>query len=175
VYKPLSKNVPQNFKANKLTAPVRSPKEEAKTQAAIIDVFERQITFNQTLGFTVIEFSNTPKVRFDMRDELVGHFLYGRLHGGVTSAVLDATGGFALMCALAFKHPDESSDQVLHRFSKLGTIDMRIDYLRPGLGKHFIASAVVNRLGGRIGSTQMALHNDSGELIATGAAAYIVS
>ena len=63
----------------------------------------------------------------------------------------------------------------MHRFAKLGTIDLRIDYLRPGLGKHFTAHAEVMRLGGRVGTTQMRLLNDEGTLIATGAAAYMVS
>ena len=47
--------------------------------------------------------------------------------------------------------------------------------LRQGIGQDFIATAEVTRLGGRVGSTQMRLHNDAGVLIATGAAAYIVS
>jgi acyl-coenzyme A thioesterase PaaI-like protein len=33
--------------------------------------------------------------RIDMRPELVGHYAYGRLHGGVISATLDAMGGLA--------------------------------------------------------------------------------
>jgi len=64
---------------------------------------------------------------------------------------------------------------VMHRFAKLGTIDLRVDYLRPGLGKHYVAQAEVMRLGGRVGTTQMRLVNDEGTLIATGAAAYMVS
>jgi uncharacterized protein (TIGR00369 family) len=57
----------------------------------------------------------------------------------------------------------------------MGTIDLRVDFLRQGLGQHFIASAEVTRLGGRVGSTQMRLVNDEGTLIATGAAAYMIS
>ena len=63
----------------------------------------------------------------------------------------------------------------MHRYLKVGTIDLRVDFLRPGLGQHFIATAEITRLGGRVGSTQMRLHNDSGELIATAGGAYIVS
>ena len=61
------------------------------------------------------------------------------------------------------------------RFLKMGTIDLRVDYLRPGLGRHFVASAEPTRLGGRIGSTQMRLVNDEGSLIATAAAAYVAA
>ena len=140
------------------------------------DLFERRITFNQTLGLAVESArSPEPRIRFAMRPELIGHYLHGRLHGGVISATLDAMGGFALMVAIGEKHADESTAQVLHRFGKMSTIDLRIDYLRPGVGEHFIASADVTRLGGRIGSTQMRLANDHGTLIATGAAAYVIS
>ncbi len=57
----------------------------------------------------------------------------------------------------------------------MGTIDLRVDYLQPGVGRSFTASAVVTRLGGRIGSTQMRLVNDQGSLISTAAAAYVIS
>jgi uncharacterized protein (TIGR00369 family) len=57
----------------------------------------------------------------------------------------------------------------------MGTIDLRVDFLRPGLGRHFLATAEVLRLGGRIGSTQMRLLNDAGTLVATAAAAYTVA
>ncbi len=154
----------------------RSAKEQTKLDNAFRELFERMITFNQTLGIKVESVDPAaPRVRFDMRPELVGHFLYNRLHGGVISAVLDATGGLAVMCAIGDKHRDESAEQVMHRFARLGTIDLRVDFLRPGNGQHFIASARVSRLGGRIGSTQMTLENESGTLIATASAAYVIS
>jgi uncharacterized protein (TIGR00369 family) len=83
--------------------------------------------------------------------------------------------GLAMMVALGEKHADESAEQVMHRFARLGTIDIRVDYLRPGLGTHFTASAEVLRLGGRVGSAQMRLVNDDETLIATGAASYMLS
>ena len=154
----------------------RSVDDQARIEADIRDLFERRITFNQILGLHC-ESSNpaSPRIRFDMRPELVGHYLYGRLHGGVISATLDATAGYAVMLALAEKHRDESPEQIMARFAKVGTIDLRIDYLRQGIGRCFYATAQVTRLGGRIGSTQMRLENDSGELIATGAASYVIS
>jgi uncharacterized protein (TIGR00369 family) len=110
-----------------------------------------------------------------LRPDLVGHRHYGRLHGGVIAATLDALGGGALMIGLGEKHAHENTEQVMHRFLKMATIDLRVDFLRPGMGQHFIATAEITRLGGRVGSTQMRLHNDEGVLIATAAAAYIVS
>jgi acyl-coenzyme A thioesterase PaaI-like protein len=79
------------------------------------------------------------------------------------------------MVANAQRHGGEDTLQVMHRFARMGTIDLRVDFLRQGLGQHFIASAEVTRLGGRVGSTQMRLVNDEGLLIATGSAAYVVA
>ena len=156
--------------------PRRSVAEQAQLDADLTDLFQQRITFNQTLGLEAVSVqAPNPQFRLAMRPELVGHYLYGRLHGGVISAALDAMGGLALMVALGEKHADESAVQVLHRFAKMGTIDLRVDYLRPGVGEWFVATAQVTRLGGRIGSTQMRLVNDQDTLIATGAAAYVIS
>ena len=156
--------------------PRRSPAEQERLDAALKDLFERRITFNQTLGLVVESVrAHAPRMRFAMRPELIGHYLHGRLHGGVISATLDAMGGLALMAAIGDKHAEEDTVQVMHRFARMGTIDLRVDYLRPGIGEHFIALAEVTRLGGRIGSTQMRLVNDAGTLIATAAAAYVIS
>ena len=155
--------------------PRRDDDEQARLDAALVDLVEHKITFNQVLGLKVQQLRPTMTVRFDMRPELVGHYHYGRLHGGVISATLDALGGTALIVALSEKHAHETVEPAMMRFLKLGTIDLRVDYLRPGIGRHFVASAEITRLGGRVGSTQMRLHNDEGVLIATAAGAYIVS
>ena len=154
----------------------RSADEQAKLDRALVELFEQRITFNQVLGLK-IESVRVGDVRasFAMRPELIGHHAYGRLHGGVISATLDAMGGLALMVAIAERHPQDNTMQVMHRFMKMGTIDLRVDYLRPGIGEHFVATAEVTRLGGRIGSTQMRLTDPAGKLIATAAAAYVVA
>ena len=154
---------------------VRSDPEQARLDAAQIDLFENRISFNKLLGLQVLQLRPQMQVRFAMRPELVGHYHYQRLHGGVISATLDALGGSALLVAIIDRHPHEPTEVAMARFVKVGTIDLRVDYLRPGLGRHFVASAEVTRLGGRVGSTQCRLHNDEGVLIATAAAAYIVS
>ena len=77
--------------------------------------------------------------------------------------------------AMGAKHMDEPLDQRLHRFTRLGTIDLRVDYLRPGIGDHFELHAKVLRLGSRVASTRMEFFGPDGTLMATGAGAYIVS
>ncbi len=154
----------------------RSADEQQRLEAALTQMFEHSIHFNELLGLQVESLApGAVRLRLPMRKDLIGHFSYGRLHGGAISATLDALGGLALMVELAGRHPADSADQVMHRFGRFGTIDLRIDYLRPGLGTHFVGSAEVTRLGGRVGSVQTRLHNQEGTLIATGSAAYVVA
>lgn len=139
-------------------------------------MFEERIVFNRVLGLKLTSFApERAQARIEMREELIGHFLHRRLHGGVISATLDAMGGFAVMLAIGARHLDESPEARLTRFSKLGTIDLRIDYLRPATGPHFIATACTIRLGSRVATTRMELHDSEERLVSAGTGAYIVS
>jgi uncharacterized protein (TIGR00369 family) len=162
--------------SNHPSPPRRTAAEQRELHAALTELWEQRISFNQLLGLKVLSLQPADvRVAVAMRPELVGHHAYGRLHGGVISATLDAVAGLALMVGLGEKHCDESAEQVMHRFGRMGTIDLRVDYLRQATGSRFIAQTEVTRLGGRIGSTQMRLLNDAGTLVATGAASYVVS
>ena len=144
--------------------------------AALTELFEQKIVFNRVLGLRIVELKPERVTgAIDMRHELVGNFSHNRIHGGVISAALDAMAGLAVMAAMGARHMNEPPLQRLARFSKLGTIDMRIDYLRPGLGERFDLEAEVLRLGSRVASTRMAFRSADGKLLATGAGAYIVS
>jgi uncharacterized protein (TIGR00369 family) len=141
-------------------------------QARLRYIFEQVVPFNRVLGLTVHSADpEAPQLRFDMRPELIGNPTAQILHGGVISAVLDVAAGFAIYMA-ALRNDENPADK---RFPKLGTIDLRVDYLRPGRGKHFIATGRVVRRGSRIAVAHMELVNDTGELIATGAAAYVIN
>jgi acyl-coenzyme A thioesterase PaaI-like protein len=149
---------------------------EPEFVAMLKDMFEDRIVFNRVLGLKITAL--TPegvKGRIDMKPDLIGHFSHQRLHGGVISAGLDAMAGLAVMAAIGARHLDEPPLQRLNRFGKLGTIDLRVDYLRQAIGDHFELSAQVMRLGSRVASTRMEFRGADGELLATGAAAYIVS
>jgi acyl-coenzyme A thioesterase PaaI-like protein len=144
--------------------------------AALKDMFEEKIVFNRVLGLKITGMKPGEATgRIDMKHELVGHYSYNRLHGGVISASLDAMAGLALMAAIGARHMDEPPLQRLQRFGRLGTIDLRIDYLRQAISDHFVLSAQVMRLGSRVASTRMEFRDAAGELVSTGSAAYIVS
>jgi uncharacterized protein (TIGR00369 family) len=152
------------------------PEFEPEFIAGVKTIFEEKIVFNQLLGLQVVRIAPERVVaRIAMRPELVGHFAYNRLHGGVISAGLDSMGGLAVMAAIGARHMDEPPAQRLQRFAKLGTIDLRVDYLRPGIGSHFELRAEVLRLGSRVASTRMEFLGPDGQLMSTGSAAYIVS
>lgn len=152
----------------------------AEFDAGFVDglrqIFEERIVFNGVLGLKVTSLQpERVSARLQMRRELVGHFSYNRLHGGVISAGLDAIGGLMVMAGIGARHMDEAPAQRLQRFSKLGTIDLRVDYLRPAIGEYFDLRAELLRLGSRVASTRMEFVGADGKLLSTGAAAYIVS
>jgi uncharacterized protein (TIGR00369 family) len=140
-------------------------------------IFEQKIVFNQAIGLVIdtLEPEGPVAAHLEMKPGLVGHFAHQRLHGGVIATALDSMGGLAVMAAIAARHMDEPPDARLLRFAKLGTIDLRIDYLRPAIGPRFFARAEVLRLGSRVASTRMEFLDAQQRLLSTGSAAYIVS
>ena len=58
--------------------------------------------------------------------------------------------------------------------NRLGTVDLRIDYLRPGRGQSFIAKSWILRRGYVIAVTRMELRNDEQKLIAVGTGTFVV-
>ncbi len=138
-------------------------------------IFMEQIPFNKYLGMQIESLSHDwASIRIDMRDELVGNFMQGTLHGGVISSVLDVMGGLAAFVSLIKKMDNNPNHKQLERLAKFGTIDLRIDYLRPGRGKYFNATGTVLRTGNKVAVTRMELHNDQQLLIAVGTGTYLV-
>jgi uncharacterized protein (TIGR00369 family) len=149
---------------------------EPEFVAGLKDIFEQRVVFNRVLGLQVTQLHpEGAEGRIAMKPELIGHFAHNRLHGGVISATLDAMGGLAVMAAIGARHMDDAPAQRLQRFAKLGTIDLRVDYLRPAIGDWFDARAQVLRLGSRVASTRMEFFGADGKLLSSGAGAYIIS
>ena len=137
----------------------------------LVRAFEAQVPYNRVLGLRLVDLNAAKAaVTFDMREELIGNFAKGTLHGGVISAALDVVGGMAALMANA----DASQADLMKRLASIGTIDLRVDYLRPGIGEHFEATGSILRGGRKVAVTRMELHNDAGGLIAVGTGTYIV-
>ncbi|KFX71163.1 hypothetical protein TMS3_0104310 [Pseudomonas taeanensis MS-3] len=145
----------------------------AELQQAVSGFFQR-IPFNQFLGIQLDELSpERVLMSLPMKDELIGNFMHGILHGGVISSILDVAGGAMALIGAFERHQHLSSAERMTRLSKLGTIDLRVDYLRPGRGKHFIASAVLLRSGNKVAVVRSELHSDDGTLVAVGTGTYL--
>jgi uncharacterized protein (TIGR00369 family) len=130
------------------------------------DVFEQRIPFNRVLGLKLVEAGDGKcRLEFPFKEDLVGNFILGILHGGVIGSALDVAGGMAVQASFADDDP----------FYAMGTVDMRIDFLRPGKGRHFVATGQVMRPGRVLCATRMELVNETGELLAIGQAVYRVT
>lgn len=148
--------------------------DRTELEEIVVSIFEK-IPFNGVLGLRIVHIEEgLARVRFEMRDELVGNYVRRILHGGVISATLDVTAGLVAFMGLAKRMRESSMEDKLARFSRLGTIDMRVDYLRPAAGEHFVASARVLRSGSRIAVIHTELHDDANELVASGTCTYLV-
>jgi uncharacterized protein (TIGR00369 family) len=159
-----------------MTTPTPPSAFEDEFVAALTTLFEERIPFNRVLGLRIDVLAPSGVTgHLAMRPDLIGSFAHHRLHGGVISATLDAMAGIAVMAAIGARHMDETPAERLRRFGKLGTIDLRIDYLRPAVGERFVLHGEVLRLGSRVATTRMQFATDDGRLLATGSAAYIVS
>jgi uncharacterized protein (TIGR00369 family) len=141
--------------------------------ADFVSWVEEQIPFNRVLGITVLGVDRTrARIGLTMRQELVGNFTRNSLHGGVISATLDLVGGMAALLASAGQEGTDFAQEHLDRFSNFGTIDLRVDYLRPGVGLEFEATGFALRTGKRVAVTRMEFRNEEDQLIAVGTGTY---
>ena len=81
----------------------------------------------------------------------------GQVHGGVTSALIDIAGDFALIMLLGRVVP---------------TINLRVDYLSMAVNTDLIATARVVRAGRSIGVVDITIATPEGKTIAVGRGSY---
>lgn len=147
--------------------------ENGNTNLAILQHIFHEVPFNKTLGLKLEAFDHLEAtISFTSREEHVGNFLHGILHGGVISAILDAAGGVVAMASIIHKHQHGDKGQLATLIGKCSTIDLHINYLRPGRGLRFTAKAYMVKSGSKIIFTRMELLDQEHELIATATATY---
>lgn len=139
------------------------------------DVYANQMPFHRLLDVRIDSLTlNKIRVRIDMREELVGNYMRRILHGGVISSVLDLTGGLIAFVELLKQLEHMGQDELRQRLARVGTIDLRVDYLRMGEGIYFTASGSVLRKGNKVAVIRTELCNDQEVLIAAGTGTYLV-
>lgn len=150
-------------------------KSSDKIWKILCEMYERKIPFNKVLGLKIESLKmEDVRVKFDMKDAFIGNYVHGILHGGVISAVLDTTGGLTASLGVLQKMKGQTAEEIGKSLTKIGTIDLRIDYLRPGKGNCFVGTGAIMRSGRRVSVTRMELYNDQDVLIAVGTGTYIV-
>ncbi len=150
-------------------------REVAELMKLLPGFVEEQIPFNKVLGLRVESLDmESVSLKIGMKEELIGNPVKGILHGGVISAVLDVTGGITAAMGVLKKMADRPLEEMGKRLLNVGTIDLRIDFLRPGLGTYFLATGSLMRTGEKVAVIRMQLHNDQDRLIAVGTGTYTV-
>jgi uncharacterized protein (TIGR00369 family) len=128
-------------------------------------VAEELIPFNKFLGVRVVSLDlGRVEMEIPWRDELIGDPLKRAIHGGVISTLADTAGGVAVWAALE------------NATARVSTIDLRVDYLRPGRCEPLFAEAVAVRVGRTVGVAEVRLFHTSARdgTIATGKGVYAI-
>jgi uncharacterized protein (TIGR00369 family) len=126
---------------------------------------EEWIAFNKFLGVRSLSLEpGSVLLEIPFREELIGDPVRRAIHGGVLSALADTAGGFAVWTSLE----DERT--------RISTIDLRVDYLRPGKQEDVRAQATLVRAGKTVGVADVRLYHPSDEAttIATGKGVYAI-
>ena len=137
--------------------------------------WSQEMPFNKLLGLEVTQFNSQESVvSIIWHDKLIGHPEQRILHGGVTASALDLAGGVVAAANILFQLPELSPKIISESLSRLSTIDLRTDFIRPGRGEKFIATAKIIRSGSKVAVARMEMHNEKGVHIAFGTGTYMV-
>jgi len=141
----------------------------------LTDSWNNNMPFNQLLGLEITRFNaQSSEVRFMWHDKLIGNPMQKILHGGVTASALDLAGGTVAAANIIEQLSEVTPETIQQSLSKIGTIDLRTDFLRPGRGEEFIVTAHIIRSGSKVAVARMEMHNELGEHIAFGTGTYMV-
>jgi uncharacterized protein (TIGR00369 family) len=123
-------------------------------------------------GMTMCVVNGEIKGLIDMNSNLIGNVVFEILHGGVAATMLDSIGGIVAMAEIYRRGKGELADRI-RQVTRLATTDMRVDYISPGRGANFIATAEALRMGRKGCTMRMNLHNNENKLVATATASYV--
>ena len=147
----------------------------ATARQLIGEIFVYHMPFNQALGLELKRLdADYAELRIHNKTMLVGNAAQQILHGGVIASVLDVAAGLVCVSSALTRQENITEAELRQRLARMGTIDLRVDYLRPGRGEHFIAASSLLRAGNKISVARVELHNDAGVHIASATATYLV-
>ncbi len=121
--------------------------------------------FHEYLGIKVASLEpGKSQLRIAFRTELLGQKEWGALHGGVISTLADVAGVAALRAICGWQ-------------TRISTIDLRVDYLKPALRCGLVAEGLVVHCGKQVGNATIRIFSDSAPdvVIAEGRGVYNLS
>jgi len=133
-----------------------------ETLETIRRIIEQDVPFDKYLGIQVDELApGFARLSIPFREEFIGDKRRPALHGGLISALIDTCAGTA-----AWTHCSEND--------RISTVDIRVDYLRPGPDDDIVAEASVQRTGNRVSvvHTRVYAARDPETIIAEGRSVY---
>jgi len=139
------------------------------------EVYNKLMPFNRLLGIEVTDLSiEKAVVSISSREDLQGNYIQKILHGGVISSLIDLSGGIIAQTHAIKKLNGLTIGELLIKFSRMSTLNMRVDYLKPGAGDKFTCISKVERAGNKVAVTRMEMFNEKDELIAIGTGSYLI-
>lgn len=127
-----------------------------------IEFMEQGVPFNRYLGFKVLHSEEGfVRVQIPFKSEFIGDPRRPALHGGIFSATIDACGGLAVWTLFDVE-------------DLISTVDMRVDYLRPGPASDIVVESRVVRMGNRVSVVNTIVYpkDRKDEVLAEGRAVY---
>ncbi|EJF3739881.1 TPA: thioesterase family protein [Escherichia coli] len=154
------------------------------------EMFVYHMPFNRALGMELERYEKEfAQLAFKNQPMMVGNWAQSILHGGVIASALDVAAGLVCVGSTLTRHETISEDELRQRLSRMGTIDLRVDYLRPGRGERFTATSSLLRAGrgerftatssllragNKVAVARVELHNEEQLYIASATATYMV-
>ncbi len=139
--------------------------ERAKTLAVINETFAKAVPHNAALGLQVIDFARDAiTIRLPFDPLWIGNPLTRVIHGGVVTALIDATCGASVFMAIFNPTP-------------IATLDLRIDYLKPAVPDRAVyCRAQCYKLTKHVAFTRAVAYQESeNDPVASAAGAFMLS
>ncbi len=139
-------------------------------------LFVEKSRFTEGLGLSVASMNEKDaSMKFSTSDDLAGSENTSNLHGGVIASVMDITGSLVVFSNLVHRMKAGTLQERVERVTRINTIDLRVDYIRPGAGTSFVATGYIMRTGTTVAVSRIEMRNDEDILVAVGTASYILS
>lgn len=127
---------------------------------ATLEEMVKGCPFHRLLGLELESFdleAKTVTIAMPLKPEFSRSQDKVELHGGITAALIDIAGDYAVALVVGHGVP---------------TIDLRVDYLKMGTGTRIAATARAVRIGRTIGTVDIEVHDETGTLFAIGRGKY---